>query len=84
MIAKELNDAGLEVGKTLPQVDIPWNKELVKECIWKPIQQVQLKKNKTSHLSKKELNEVQEVVNRWLSNLGIIVYFPSIENYDSK
>ena len=80
LIATALNDAGLDMKETLPRVDIPWSKKLVKEAIWKPIQLAWLKKDSTTKLTKSEVSEVEEIVNRWLSEMGISVEFPNIEH----
>ena len=44
MIANALNDAGLDMKKVLkPEIDIPWNTATVKEYLWRPVQNLQLK-----------------------------------------
>ena len=80
LIATEMNLAGYDLRETLPKVDIPWSKDLVKEAIWKPIQLAWLKKESTIELTKSEVTEVYEIVNRWLSELKIEVEFPNIEH----
>lgn len=80
MVAETLNEAGLEMKKVLENsVDIPWSKETIKELIWRPIQEAQLKKKSTTKLSVKDVDIIFETVNRFLSTLGIHIPFPSFE-----
>jgi hypothetical protein len=66
-MAKELNDCGLDMKKTLkPEIDIPWSKDTIKEMMWKPIQKAQLSKEHTSDLTRKEIDEVYDTINRLL------------------
>jgi hypothetical protein len=40
MLSEALNDAGYDMKKTLKQeVEIPWTTELVKQYLWKPVQE---------------------------------------------
>jgi hypothetical protein len=80
-LAEELNDAGLDMRKTLkPEVDIPWTPENVKNHLWRPIQEAQLGKESTTKLSKKDVDKVYETLNRHLGEkLGVHVPFPSDE-----
>lgn len=81
-IAKTLNDAGLDMKKTLkPEVDIPWSKETVKEYIWRPIMKVQLRKDSTTKLTTKEVDEVFNTINKHFGEkFGINFEFPSVES----
>lgn len=79
-LADELNQAGLDMKKFLkPEVDIPWNKDTVKEFIWKPVQDAQLRKGSTTELTTKEVTEIYETLNRFLGEKHHIhVPFPHI------
>jgi len=81
MIAIELNDAGLDMRKTLkPEIEIPWTKDTVKEYLWRPVQKTQFMKKSTTELDDKEVGEVFETLNRWLAQRhGVSFEFPSIE-----
>lgn len=81
MIAEELNRAGLDMRKALkPDVELPWNKDTVKEYIWKPVQQAQLLKKSTTELTSKEIDEVFDTINRFMGQRwGLHIPFPSIE-----
>ena len=67
--------------KTLkPSVDIWWNKDMVKEYIWRPIQKAQLGKKSTTELTTKDIDKVFETINRFLGEKHKVhVPFPSIE-----
>ena len=81
LMAESLNDSGYDMRKTLkPEIDIPWNKNTICEYIWKPIMKAQKLKNSTTELTTKDINDIYEVVNRFLGEkLGIHVPFPSYE-----
>jgi hypothetical protein len=81
-LAQELNDAGLDMRKTLkPGVDIPWNGKTIKDYLWRPIQKAQLGKESTTELTTKEIDQVFEVICRHLGEkFGITIEFPSIES----
>lgn len=77
-IADELNDSGMYIGQVI-RLDARWNKERVKELIWKPTQEVLHKKKSTTQLTTKEIDEVFEVIHQALASKGIQIVFPSIE-----
>lgn len=80
-LAKELNEAGLDMRKTLkPTIDIPWSGDTVKEYLWRPVQQAQVQKKSTTDLTTREIDEVFETINRHLgTKFGLYMAFPSIE-----
>ena len=47
-------------------VEIPFNKEIVKEDMWDKIMYVMFKKTSTTELTTKEVNEIYEVMSRHL------------------
>lgn len=77
-LSEALNDAGYDMKRTLkPHIEIPWNKERAKEHLWDPIQEIMTKKDSSKRISKQEVNEIQEVVARYLAqNTGVSVPFP--------
>ena len=81
LLAEELNNAGLDMKKTLKQdADIPWSDDRIKEFLWKPIQYAQLGKKSTTELTTSEVDKVYETLNRHLGEkLGIFVKFPTNE-----
>jgi len=82
LLAEELNDAGLDMRKTLkPQVDIPWSPQSIKEYLWRPIQISALKKQSTTDLNSNEVDIVWNILNRHLGEkFGLHVPFPLEEN----
>ncbi len=83
MLAKELNDSGQHMN-TFPWnegVEIDWTPELIKEHLWKPVQEAVTKKDSTAQLDKKQVSEVYEILNRHLADkTGVSVRFPSFED----
>ena len=81
LLAKELNGRGLDMVKTLSDVDISWSKESVKEHIWAKVQNAKFGNVSVNDLETPEVSEIYDVVNRHLSNkFGVHVPFPSKDN----
>ena len=82
LLADALNDAGYEMKAVLAvkQVDVPWSKDRVKECLWRPIQEAMTGKHSSTQLDRMEPGQVYEVLNRHISsNFGVSVPWPSEE-----
>ena len=81
MLADELNILGLDMRKTLkPSIDIPWSGATVKEFLWRPVQQAQLRKKSTTELTTQEIDKVFDTINRHLGErFGVSIQFPSID-----
>ena len=79
--ATVLNDSGYSVAKTLRHdVEIPWNATLVKELLWRVIQEAMTGKHSTTELNTVDPSEIYEVLNRHLGErLGVHVEWPSEE-----
>lgn len=78
LLAEQLNDAGLTMTKVLKEgVEIEWNKDLIKNYLWRPIQDFCLGKGSTTELNTDEITEIYEMINRQLSNK-----FPEMEHID--
>lgn len=78
-LAKELNDGGYTVQLFLKQaIDLDWNKESVKELIWRPVQEALIQKKSTTKLDKVvEIDLIWEHINRHIAEkFGIHVPFP--------
>jgi hypothetical protein len=78
-LAKALNDAGLDMKKVLkPSVQITWNKDLVHDHLWVPIQKSVLGTESTKDLKKiGEIDQVYDIINRHISEqFGIHIPFP--------
>lgn len=80
-LSQELTEAGLDMVHTLkPGTDIPWTPEMVKNYLWRPIQEVMTDKESTTELTTKEVNEIYEVLIRHLGEkFNITTEFPSEE-----
>lgn len=77
-----LVESGLDVRTTLKSdFDIPFSPELVKELIWRPVMKAYKKKNSTTKLSTKDIDQIYDIINRELGTKhGLdIPPFPSIE-----
>lgn len=81
MIADELNEAGLDMKKTLkPEIDIPWNGTTVKDYLWRPLMKAQLGIDSTTEMNTKDIDKVFATLHRHLAEkFGITLEFPSIE-----
>jgi hypothetical protein len=81
MLAKELNDAGLDQRVVLKlSVQIPWDKDDIHDRLWIPIQRAVVKTESTTELNKQQVSEIFDILNRHLSEkFGISVQFPSNE-----
>ena len=81
-LAEALNDAGFEMKEVLKvkQVDVPWTKTSVKEVLWKPIMEAMTHHKSTEEMSKPEVSDVYEVLNRHIAeHFGISVEWPHRE-----
>jgi len=79
-IAEVLNDAGLDMRKVLkPEVHIPWTKQTVKDFLWRPVQELMVRKESTTELERKEIDPIFDTVNRHLAKFGVKQPFPSVE-----
>lgn len=77
-LSDALNDAGLDAKKTLkPEMEIPWTPEMIKRCIWDPIQEALVEKTSTTELNTIEPSKVYEIINRNMAEkFGIHVPWP--------
>lgn len=79
LLADALNDAGLNVQKTLAQkIELDWTPEMIKELLWRPAQKTLLRKDSTTDLEKQmDIDLVYEHLNRHIGQkFGIFVPFP--------
>lgn len=81
-LASVLVEAGLDVRTTLKSdFELPWSPELVKELLYRPVMKAYKKKNSTTKLSTKDIDQIYDIINRELgTKFGLeIPPFPSIE-----
>lgn len=79
LLSLELNESGQEMLHFFKEgVDIPWTPVLVKELIWRPVQEAVLNSRSTTDAKTAEYAKVYEVLNRHLSEKhGIHVSWPA-------
>lgn len=82
-VANELDRQGhtlQDVVKAIRKVEIKPTMHNIKEVVWREIQKAQLGKDSTTFLTKTEIDEVYDVMNKWLGlNFEIHIPFPSDE-----
>ena len=83
-VAHELQNQGQtmqDVVKKITDIEIVTTKFNLKEVVWREIQKAQLGKESTTFLTKHEVNEIYEIMSRWLAkNFGIDLPFPNDED----
>ena len=82
LLAVAFNDAGMDMRAVLREdIDIPWGKATVREHIWRPIMLAKTQKESTTQLTREEVTQIYEIINRHTSSkFGISVLFPSVNN----
>ena len=79
MYSDTLNEHGLTIPFVFQQrPEIDWTPEIVK-ALWHDFQKAKFGKKSTKDLTTKEVQEVYEEVNRFMSGFGLHIPFPSIE-----
>jgi hypothetical protein len=78
-LAEALNDAGYDMKKTLKhETEIPWTTELVKEYLWKTIQEAVIGTDSTSSAAGEDYDKVHQVLSKHLSEkFNIYIPFPT-------
>lgn len=79
-VADALNDSGFTVNHVLSKkVELNWNERLVKELLWRELQERLLGKKSTKELDKAyDIDVVWETLNRHLGQeFGVHIPFPS-------
>jgi hypothetical protein len=78
MVSDSLNENHLDVRTALKEdVELRWSPRLVKEILWRETQKILFGKNSTTELYKAhEIDQIYEILNRWLAKHGIHVPFP--------
>ena len=79
MVADVLNERGLDFRQSLRHdVDVPWNRDLVKEYMWRPIQAVITGHNSSTQPERQQYSQIYDVLNRHLiSRFNISVEWPN-------
>lgn len=79
-IARELNNAGIDMRVLVKNLQVSHTKESVKG-IWKAICEAKYGKKSTTELTSKEIDEVYDEFNRLLAEHGIHIPFPNNLHY---
>lgn len=77
-LATELNNAGVSVAVFMENIEADHTMESVKS-LWRAFAKAKYGKQSTTELTKKEINDVYEEVNRHVAQFGIHISFPSNE-----
>lgn len=77
-LATELNNAGVSVAVFMENIEADHTMESVKE-LWRAFARAKYGKSSTTELTKKEINDIYEEVNRHVAQFGIHISFPSNE-----
>lgn len=79
MLSEALNDAGYDMKKTLKQeAEIPWTTELVKQYLWKPVQEAVTGADSTSTAGTEDYDKVHQVLSKHLSEkFNVYIPFPA-------
>jgi hypothetical protein len=62
-------------------IEIPWNGELFKTMIWKPIQITLFEFESTTKLKTSEINQILDVLTRHFASIGLQINFPNQFDY---
>ena len=78
-LADALNAAGYDMKKTLKHdVDIPWNKEMAKDFLWRPVQEALTGKESTADMDTHDPMQIYEVLSRHIGQkIGVFVEWPT-------
>lgn len=76
ILAGVLNSSGQYISKVI-KADMPWSETGVKELLWRPMMKHKLNKSSTAKLTKEEITQVYEALDKALaSRCGVSVGFP--------
>ena len=81
-LAEALNDAGYDCFNFFNEgFAMPWNEKLVKEMIWRPVQEAVIDKQSTAEANTTEYTDIYNVINRHLiENRNVFVQWPCKES----
>lgn len=77
-VANALNEAGIDFTVFFkPGYEVPWSKYIVKDNVWRPVQEAMFGVESTKDMDKGDVDKIYEVINRKLANYGVFVPFPT-------
>ena len=86
-IAYELNRLGLEFtfrGIKGMEIETTYTPDIVKQFLWKPLQDALLKKSSTTELTHNDIVMIFEILGKHFAERGVEISFPSIESLSKK
>lgn len=81
-ISDELNNLGMEfiyIGLNTPEISTMYTSDLVKNMVWRPIQIALFDIESTKLLSTEQMNQIIDVITKFLGDKGVVIEFPNIE-----
>jgi hypothetical protein len=87
IISTQLNEMGLEFGyQGIKGIDITvmYTPTIVKELVWKPIQNALFDTDSTTKLDTFQMNQIIDVISKFFLDRGVDIEFPSIESLNNK
>lgn len=83
LVAEALNECGITFRDFFKDgVEVPWTMEIVKDNVWRPVQEAVTGKESTAKCLTGEYSKIYEYVNLKLSERGVFVAWPSIDTMD--
>ena len=78
LLAEALNSAGYDMRKTLKEgIEVPWTTELVKQYLWKPVQEAVTGNDSTSVAGRSDFDETHAILSNHLhEKFKVYVPFP--------
>ena len=83
LISEQLNEMGMEfvyTGIRGKELSMPYSSTIVKDYFWRPLQIHLFKKESTTQITTKEMNEIIEIIGKFFAEKGVDLPFPSIES----
>lgn len=85
LVANALLEVGYDFNYTNPIsgeiISIPYTGDLVKEYIWRPMQETMFKIESTTKLETRMINDILAILTPWLGNINKLVKFPNRIDY---
>lgn len=80
MLANELNERGITFEQFFKEgFQVPWTDKIVKDNVWRPLQEAVTGEGKTSKASRRDYSKVYDPLNEKLASFGIHVPWPEKE-----
>jgi len=85
IISSQLNEMGMEfkyLGLKGNVLEMRYTPELVKNHIWRPIQETLFDIKSTTKINTTQINEIMDVLIKFFAERGIVIEFPSKEQLE--